>query len=98
MNEAIKQYVADNDITMNDVVGYVVKVHGRTQTILSRSVFIMLETLPSKLTYRKFLKSVGLTTDDISEQYYIDHVHILPPPPFKKGFNLESIYNRKCTQ
>ena len=75
IDAAIKQYVADNDITINDVVGYAAKIQGGAQTILSRSIFVMLEVLPTKLTYRKFLKSVGLSPSDISDQYYMDHVH-----------------------
>lgn len=77
LDVAIKQYVEDNGISINDVIGYAAKIQGGAQTILSRAVFILIEALPSKLTYQKFLKSVGLTTNDISDQYYMDHVHAM---------------------
>ena len=34
IDAAIKQYVANNDITINDVVGYAAKIQGGAQTIL----------------------------------------------------------------
>ena len=86
VDAAIKQYVANNDITINDVVGYAAKIQGGAQTILSRSVFILIEALTSKLTYRKFLACVGLTPSDISDQYYMDHVHVVE---FLRGLDPE---------